>query len=343
MDVRYESKMLAYMNCALHQYSPIIYFTAAAACKIHSPLTSRHLVGMTVGVSLAVLLNVHLGTAVPQAEVQRVSVTTGLQARLARQLGTERVGSLIGLQGGALALKVRVDVLAGGDVTRSLDELQGETAVNVPGNVAMHEPGTRVVSLETDDCVASGETRTSRTLQHDSVTTGRVDEVEGADQVTGEGTSAGAENRHIVAVNVQRMRGKELVLDDEVDPGVGLVEDDRVADEAVGATISQRLESRLGVVDIDDGVVDVPLEDSAVVVGGNRGDGSSGDGGGRCLESSGAASRLLEVGHQRSERLILADVGGDISDRSRVDGSDSGSTLVVDNCVGSSKARVGAA
>ena len=296
-----------------------------------------------MGESLAVLLDVHLGTTIPQSEIQRIGVSAGLQARLTRQLDALWVGRLVRSQCRTFILKVGVDICVGGDIVRSLNELQSKTAVNVPGNVTVHEPGTRVVSLETNDCVASGVTRTCRTLKHDSIATSRVVEVQSADQITGECASASAEDGHIMTVNVQRMRSKELVLDDKVDPYVGLVENEGIADKIVGATFGEGLESRLAVVDVHDSVVDIPVENCTVVVGCNLGDRSSRDCGHRCRERIAGASRLLEVWHQRSKRLILANIGSDVGNRGVVDRSDRIGALVVDDGIGRSKTRVGAA
>jgi len=188
-------------------------------------------VSVTVAVSLAVLANVHLRTTVPQTEVQLVRVSTGLEARLTRQLSTLGIGSLVRLHGRAFSTEVGVIIVL--DIAGSLNELQSKTAVNVPRNVTMHEPSTRIIGLETNDSVSSRETRTSRALKDDGITAGRVVKVESADHVTCESTSASAQDGDVVTVDVQGVRSKELVLNDKVHPLVGLVENDAVADKAV--------------------------------------------------------------------------------------------------------------
>jgi len=188
-------------------------------------------VGVTVAVSLAVLANVHLRATVPQTEVQLVRVSTSLEARLTRQLSARGIGGLVRLQGRAFTTEVGVVIVF--DIAGSLNELQSKTAVNVTRNVTMHEPGTRVIGLETNDSVSGRETRTSRALEDDGITTGRVVKVESADHVTCESTSASAQDGDVVTVDVHGVRSKELVLNDKVHPLIGLVENDAVADEAV--------------------------------------------------------------------------------------------------------------
>lgn len=91
------------------------------------------------------------------------------------------------------------------DLVWALDELHGQTTLNVPHNVAVHEPGTWVVGLEADDGVTQRRARAA-TSEHDCVTTGRVDEVEGAD--VGECAEAFAEDGHVVTVQMHGVRGK---------------------------------------------------------------------------------------------------------------------------------------
>jgi hypothetical protein len=76
------------------------------------------------------------------------------ETRLGRGLDLA-TGSLVGLHGRALILELgAVGITLGVDVVRTLDPLESETAVDVPDNVAMHQPSTWVVGLETDDGVA---------------------------------------------------------------------------------------------------------------------------------------------------------------------------------------------
>ncbi len=61
----------------------------------------------------------------------------------------------VGLECGALALElVGLGVLGSWDVLRTLQELHGETTLNVPRDVAVHEPCTWIVRLEGNDSVA---------------------------------------------------------------------------------------------------------------------------------------------------------------------------------------------
>ena len=71
----------------------------------------------------------------------------------------------------------------------------------MPDDVAMHEPCTWVVGLETDDGVTwcTGGT-SSRASQHGGVTSGWVVEVQGAGEVGSPGDGALAEDRHVVTV-----------------------------------------------------------------------------------------------------------------------------------------------
>jgi len=82
----------------------------------------------------------------------------------------------------AFVAEVRAgSVLLGWDVVWSLDPLEGKTSVNVPDDVAMHEPCTWIVGLEANDSVAGWAAWTGGTSKHGSVTTRWVIEVQGAD------------------------------------------------------------------------------------------------------------------------------------------------------------------
>ena len=90
-------------------------------------------------------------------------------------------GVLPGVQARALALE-GLGVGIGWDIVGPFDPLKGKAAINVPDNVAMHQPGTWVVGLEANDGVAGRSTWTGRSGQHGSVTTHRVVEVQGRGQ-----------------------------------------------------------------------------------------------------------------------------------------------------------------
>jgi len=81
---------------------------------------------------------------------------TALETRLARELLATWVGGLVGSIGRALVLERLLAGVAGGtQVSWSLEPLEGETTVNVPCDMAMHQPGTWVVGLEANDGVAT--------------------------------------------------------------------------------------------------------------------------------------------------------------------------------------------
>ena len=113
---------------------------------------------------------------------------------------------------------------------------------------------------------------------------------------------------------MHRVRGEELVGDDEVDPFVLLAKHRGVGDQGclvglvaaaeIVGVVGERLECGLRVVDLHDGVVDEPLEDA--VVGGDLGlgNGSGWHGRGGGLEFARVAGGLLEVGDEFRKRLI---------------------------------------
>jgi len=124
-----------------------------------------------------------------------------LQARLAAELDALASG-LEGLIGVALVLKGCVLCpLSSWNLVLSLNELQGKTTVNVPDNVAMHQPGTWIVSLKTDDSVTRG-------LKHCSVATRRVDEVEARCLASSESAHSCAKEREVVTVQMHRMSNR---------------------------------------------------------------------------------------------------------------------------------------
>jgi hypothetical protein len=82
-----------------------------------------------------------------------IKVCTSLQAGRARGVDVGGVGGLVSLEGRALAVEGGAEVLGGVDLRWSLDVLEGETTVDVPDDVAVHQPCTWVVRLEADHSV----------------------------------------------------------------------------------------------------------------------------------------------------------------------------------------------
>ena len=208
----------------------------------------------------------------------------------------------------ALALEaVGEGVLGGGDVSRALKELHRQTALDVPRDVAVHEPGAWVVGHEADNGVALRG-------QHGGVTTRWAVKVERADQAGREGTGTLAEDGEVMAVQMHWVRDEELVLDDEVDPLVGTLSDDSDVlgsrEGGVGGDVSclgELLEGWETWVDVHGVAVQVPAEDGAIVGGGNSAELTSWESGSLSGESTGGTSGLGDNGNQRCKRLILAD------------------------------------
>lgn len=176
------------------------------------------------------------------------------------------------------------------DLIGKLDELKGKTLSGVPGNVAVHQPHTWVVSRPAEDEVA-----VSRKVGN--ITTGRV--VGNKSGVGGSvGTGAGSQDEEIVTVKMDRVSNTDLGLDDQELPDVaGAHGDDSLGGIELGIAINDLKESWAGPVNKHGGAVDVPVEwsragnaDYLVSVGG-RGLGS-----------------LLHNGNQAGESLI--DAGG---------------------------------
>ena len=93
-----------------------------------------------------------------------------LQPTATRTLNVARAERAISVERRALGLEVGVAVLGGGDVVGALDELQGEAAVDVPDDVAVHDPGAGVVGLEADDGVAWWGAGAATAGEHGGVT-----------------------------------------------------------------------------------------------------------------------------------------------------------------------------
>ena len=114
---------------------------------------------------------------------------------------------------------IAVVVLASVDLLWSLKVLKTHTTVSVPDDVAMHDPGTWIVSLETNDgparCECNWGTETS---EQSSVSSNGVIEIKLANHTSGEDTSALAKHREVVTVKMHWVRCLEVVLDNEVYP-----------------------------------------------------------------------------------------------------------------------------
>lgn len=161
----------------------------------------------------------------------------------------------------------------------------------MPADVAVHEPGTRVVGLEGHDEVAGGG-------KHSSISSGRVGGVEG----DGAGVGAGAlsQDEEVVTVKVDGVRDGQSGLDDEVDPLVCLGElDNSIIGLPAGGAVDDLEERRVGPVDEHGGAVEVPLEETSGVLA---------DGGGLEVVPVGVIDRLGEVGDE-VVGLIVARVG----------------------------------
>ena len=109
-----------------------------------------------IAVNITLLSGISATNDILRASVQQVLEVWGatLETRLAGGWHGTTVGD-ISVHRAALALEAGAgDVLLGGDLGWTLDPLHGETAVNVPNDMAMHQPGTWVVGLEADDGVS---------------------------------------------------------------------------------------------------------------------------------------------------------------------------------------------
>jgi hypothetical protein len=82
-----------------------------------------------------------------------------------------RVCHVLGVASPGIALRVEGSLVGQADRVLCLDELNTKTLRNVPCNVAMHEPDSRVVCWE-------GDEQPTQTGKDGSVATGRVGKVE---------------------------------------------------------------------------------------------------------------------------------------------------------------------
>ncbi|TKW55332.1 hypothetical protein CTA1_12764 [Colletotrichum tanaceti] len=192
----------------------------------------------------------------------------------------------------------------GGDLAVPLDELHREALGGVPADVAVHQPGARVVRVPGHDEVAGGR-------QHGGVAAGRVVRLER--HVARVGPLALGEDPEVVAVQVDGVRDGEGGLDDEVDPLVGLVElDDGLLLLPGLVAVDDGLEGRVAPVDEHAGAVEVPLEEAGLVLA---------DGAGLELVPVGGRDGLGHVGDE-VVRLVVAAVLVEVAGGGRdVDGA----------------------
>nr|POE87368.1 hypothetical protein CFP56_29957 [Quercus suber] len=179
-----------------------------------------------------------------------------------------RLGRVVTVPGGALAVeirRVRVDAL---DRARGLEELHRESFVRVPRDVAVHEPGARVVGLEGEGEPAAGG-------QHGDVAARWVVVVQGLGVGRLPGRGAGAEDEEVVAVQVDGVRHVDGegraggLLDHPVRPlAFGGERDDVGVAREGGATRPDGFQGRVRPVDVERGAVDVPVEREGSVCSG---------------------------------------------------------------------------
>jgi hypothetical protein len=249
-----------------------------------------------------------------------------------------------------LLLEIRlIGILAGIDLIRSFNELHCKTTLDVPDDMTVHEPCTWVVGLEADHGVSERCTLAA-TLKHDGVTAQRVVEVQSGG--VREGAKPGTEDGHVMTVKMHGVRWEELVGDDEVDPFILLSQHSSVGDQStlIGAgsrgtkvvgLVSESLQCRLGVIDVDDGVVDEPLEDEMV-----RRDLGTSEATGRHvrngrLKFSLVAGGLLQVRNKLGKGLVRAGGEGGGGLVAKVgDGEFVFGSLVLDDTVRDSEACV---
>lgn len=125
------------------------------------------------------------------------------------------------------------------DGFRLLQELKTHTAIGMPDQVTMHEPGTWIVGFESNDGPPRNESlRGPSTEKEDSIAADWVVKTQLANHVTGEDASSLSQDGEIVSVKMHGVRGLEIVLDHKVNPVVGrAIEDGSVAVQ--GAVVSQ--------------------------------------------------------------------------------------------------------
>jgi len=208
------------------------------ALSYHVPTTISRYLQMTNNILVSMGENVLLHMAL-------------LETRLIRILDAS-TASLVCVVCSTLILELGlVVVLAGTNLGWSLKVLKSHTTVSMPDNMAMHEPGTWVIGLESNDRPAGAHCCwVASTEKKGSVSSDWVGEVELSNHVGCEHTTTLAEESEIVAVKVHRVRGDEVVLDHKVGPRVcRTVQDDSTAvDRAVVSDVGQggkRLEGRV--------------------------------------------------------------------------------------------------
>lgn len=143
----------------------------------------------------------------------------------------------VGVPVSALLVDLR-GILQCSDLALALHHLHGEALIGVPRNVAVHDPGARVVGVPGKRSPAVGR-------QHSDVATRGVDQRQiGRCFVVGAG--AGAENPEVVAVEVDRVCLAKVGVDDHEHPLVGVGEGPDVLGAVKGrVTVGDGLDSRV--------------------------------------------------------------------------------------------------
>lgn len=160
-----------------------------------------------------------------------------LQARLTRMMDARWICSFVGAEAGTLVLK-GLAASIWEDVARSLNPLQCETTVNVPHDMAVHQPHPWIVRLEANNSVARRVAWTSGTDEHSGITTGRVDEVQGGNQIRCPVDGALAQQAQVMSVQMHGVGCEELILNDEVDPFVRRAQGNGIGDQGAIAALS---------------------------------------------------------------------------------------------------------
>jgi hypothetical protein len=157
-----------------------------------------------------------------------------------------------------------------------------------------------------------------------------------------------SEEREVVTVQMDWVRGKELVLDHKVDPLVRTLRDDgNVLSIGVGGVggrargLGELRESCHAGVDIHGVSVQVPAEDGTIISSGNCAKLAGWEGGSLGSESTGGTSGLGDDRNKRCYGLILANTGN-------ITGGEAGlraweiirSTLVLEDAVGKAERSI---
>lgn len=138
------------------------------------------------------------------------------------------------------------------DLGHTLDQLEGKSLRCVPTDVAVHQPSSWVVGLESNDQVTGS-------WKHGDITSWRV----GGGESSGGRVSSGilCEDIEVVTVEMDWMWDGLGSLDDEVDPFIGSVELNDVGVGGVaGVSLVDLEKSWVGPFDFEGGTGHVPFE-----------------------------------------------------------------------------------